>query len=472
MSVQLVDQERDATGIETGGCPELAGPVVPKRPLPFFKFLRVSRDNFIAGLHEGVFRERIVERKFLWFRSFIINDPDGIKRVLLDNGSNYLKADILRPVLGPALGVGLVTSDGETWRNLRKLIAPVFDNRSVEGYASIMTEATQALLTRWAALPRGAVVDVDKTMGALTLEIISRAMFASDSTDMAEVIERSSSEYQTKMTFSFWGVVPVVNRAWARHKERQGRRIVRDLDQAIYRLIAERLDDPQKNGHADLLARLIAARDSETGAGLSARQVRDQVVTIMMAGHETTATALGWVWYLLSQHPAEEKRLHQELDEVLQGRTPTFEDIPNLPYTRMVIQEGLRLYPPVHTLSWRQAVADDEVCGQRIPKGSIVWVVPWVLHRNPALWEHPERFEPTRFSEARSAGRPRFAYLPFSTGPRVCIGATIAMTEAVLILAAIAQTYRLRLLKGHPVEPQGLVTLRPRHGVMMWLEKR
>ena len=458
--------------ISTEASPELAGPVAPKHPLPFFKYLRVSRDNFIAGLHEDVFRERIHERKFLWFRSFIINDPAGIKRVLLDNGSNYVKADILRPVLGPALGMGLVTSEGETWRSLRKLIAPVFDHRSVEGCASMMTEATQALLARWAALPNGAVVDVHKVMAALALEIISRAMFASDSTDMAEVIDHSSLAYQTEMTFSFWSVVPVMNRAWARYKERQGRRIVREMDHAIYRLIAERLEDPRMNRHTDLLARLLAARDSETGAGMSSREVRDQVVTIMMAGHETTATALGWIWYLLSQHPAEEAKLHQELEEVLHGRTPTFEDIPHLRFTRMIIQEGMRLYPPVHTLSWRQAVADDEVCGQCIPKGSIVWVVPWVLHRNPTLWENPERFEPARFSQERSAGRPRFAYLPFSMGPRVCIGATFAMTEAVLILAAIAQVYRLRLLDGHPVEPQGLVTLRPRHGVRMFLEKR
>lgn len=472
MSVQAIGQE-PSTGVRSAqDGPPLAAPKTPKDPLPFFKYLRVSRDNFIAGLHEAVFSEPIYERKFLWFRGFVINDPDGVKRVLLENRSNYVKADILRPVLGPALGVGLVTSDGETWRGLRKLISPVFDYRSVESYAPIMIDAIGGLLKQWAALPPDASVDIHRAMAELTLEIISRAMFDSDSRDIVNVIERSSSEYQRRMTFSFWGVVPGVNRVWSYHRKILGRRIVRALDDAIYRLIAARTENPNKTRSRDLLARLIAARDSETGASLTSRQVRDQVVTIMMAGHETTASSLGWTWYLLSQHPKEEARLHQELQNVLRGRAPTFDDVPRLTYARMIVQESLRLYPPVHTLSWRQAVADDEVCGRSIPKGSIVWVVPWVLHRNPTLWENPERFDPTRFSEARSSGRSRFAYLPFSTGPRVCIGATLAMTEAVLILAAISQTYRLRLVKAQPVEPQGLVTLRPRHGLQMSLQKR
>lgn len=471
MSVCLVDQRRTRASQSTDVRPQLAGPVVPKRPLPFFKYLRVSRHNFIAGLHEGVFSEPVYERKFLWFRSFIINDPDGIKRVVLDNSSNYVKADILQPVLGPALGVGLVTSDGETWRGLRKLIAPVFDPRSVERYAPVIHATAADLLQRWSTLPDRAVVNVHKEMSALTLEIISRAVFASDSSEMVEIIERSSAEYQAKMTFSFWAVVPVLNGLWARHKVRQGRRIVRELDEAIYHLIERRLSDPCKKGDSDLLARLIAARDSETAAALGLRGVRDQVVTIMMAGHETTASALGWVWYLLSQHPAEERKLHREVDQVLKGRAPTFECIPNLPYTRMVIQEGMRLYPPVHTLSWRQAAADDYICGRRITKGSIVWIVPWALHRNPTLWENPERFDPMRFLPDRSETRSRFAYLPFSTGPRVCVGATLAMTEAVLIVAAIAQAYRLRLAD-EPPEPQGLVTLRARRGMRMTLERR
>jgi len=192
----------------------------------------------------------------------------------------------------------------------------------------------------------------------------------------------------------------------------------------------------------------------------------------MMAGHETTALALGWAWHLLSQNPAAEEKLHHELDHTLQGRYPEVDDIPRLPYTRMIFQESLRLYPPVHTLSWRQAVADDEVCGLRIPEGSIIWIVPWLLHRNPAVWKNPELFEPMRFSDEQSESRQHFAYLPFSTGPRVCVGAAFAMNEAILILASIAQLFRLRPIEGGLIEPQALVTLRPRHEIRMRLERR
>jgi cytochrome P450 len=199
--------------------------------------------------------------------------------------------------------------------------------------------------------------------------------------------------------------------------------------------------------------------------------VRDQVVTIFMAGHETTAQALAWTWYLLSQHPAAEAKLHDELTSVLEGRAPRHEDLANLPYTRMVIEESMRLYPPAHTLA-RQPIVTDEVLGHRIPAGAVVLIVPWLLHRKPSLWENPDRFEPERFSAERASARPRFSYIPFGAGPRICIGAAFAMAEAMLILATIAQRYRLHLKPGHPVEPQGLITLRPRYGLRMTLERR
>ncbi len=190
-----------------------------------------------------------------------------------------------------------------------------------------------------------------------------------------------------------------------------------------------------------------------------------------MAGHETTAVALTWTWYLLSQHPAAEAKLHAELEQVLGGRTPRHEDLTKLPYTRMVIEEAMRLYPPAHTLS-REAMAEDHVLGYRIPAHSTVLIVPWLLHRNPKLWDDPGCFEPERFAPERVAARPRFSYIPFGAGPRICIGAAFAMAEAMLILATIAQHYRLHLKPGHPVEPQGLITLRARHGMKMLLERR
>ena len=246
--------------------------------------------------------------------------------------------------------------------------------------------------------------------------------------------------------------------------------IFNEFDRKVDRLLTERGRTPDAEPK-DLLARLISARDAETGGGMTAKEVRDQVVTIFMAGHETTSQALSWTFYLLSQHPAAEAKLHDELAVMLQNRTPRYDDLANLRYTRMVIEEAMRLYPPAHTFG-RQPIADDEVLGHRIPAGSEVLIVPWLLHRKPSLWENPDRFDPERFAPERAAARPRFAYVPFGAGPRICIGAAFAMAEAMLILATIAQRYRLRLKPGFPVEPQGLITLRPRYGLKMLLERR
>jgi cytochrome P450 len=204
---------------------------------------------------------------------------------------------------------------------------------------------------------------------------------------------------------------------------------------------------------------------------MTAQEVRDHVITIFMAGHETTAMAMTWIWYLLSQHAAVEAKLHAELDAVLGGRTPESQDLARLAYTRMVIEESMRLYPPVHTIA-REALADDTLAGLRVPKGSAVLISPWVLHRHRRLWRDPGRFEPERFSPEQAGAHARFSYLPFGGGRRICIGAAFAMAEATLLLATIAQRFRLRLRSGHPVEPQGLITLRPRHGMQMLLERR
>ncbi len=205
---------------------------------------------------------------------------------------------------------------------------------------------------------------------------------------------------------------------------------------------------------------------------MSRTEVRDQVLTIFVAGHETTALALMWTWYLLAMHPMHEAMLHAELDSVLGGREPAWVDVARLTYTRMILQESMRLYPAVHTLAFRQAQQADVICGVRVPKGSLITIIPWLLHRHREYWQHPDRFDPERFTPEASAGRDRLVYLPFGFGPRVCIGASFAMTEAVLILATLAQRFRLLLVDGHPVEPQALFTLRAKYGVKMTLERR
>jgi cytochrome P450 len=315
------------------------------------------------------------------------------------------------------------------------------------------------------------VIDIGEEMTRLTLEIISETMFSSDMDAMTDLVERTFREALARLEFGLLDALPVIGRMRMRRRIAEVHDVFKELDAAVADLIADRkrLGDgaPQ-----DLLSRLVAAQDETSGVGLSAREVRDQVVTIFVAGHETTAVAMTWTWYLLSQHSADEARLHAEVDAVLGGRAPTREDLPNLAFTRMVLDEAMRLYPPAPGLSNRRAVAADTLCGQAIPKGAMIIVSPWVLHRHHALWERPERFEPERFSAARSVGRNRYGYIPFGGGPRVCIGMAMAMMEATIILASLAQRFRLELAPGAPIQLAPKITLRPKEPIKMILHKR
>ena len=450
--------------------PVLAAPTRPEGRMSLRQFLRVVRENILATYAPEDFDKDFIARRLLWRRTFVVNEPNGVRHVLLDNAQNYKKSELSRRILEPGLGRGLITTDGELWRRHRRIMAPAFDPRSVAGYAPVMTEVTEEMLAQWDALPERSEVDVAVAMMHTTLHIISRAMFSSDSDEIVDVVERGVSEYQTTVRPNLLDLLHFPEWLTELISPRMADGILDEFDASVDRLLTERGRAPDAEPK-DLLARLIAARDTETGGGMTAQEVRDQVVTIFMAGHETTAQALAWTWYLLSQHPGAEAKLHEELARVLEGRTPRHEDVANLPYARMVLEEAMRLYPPAHTLG-RQPIAADEVSGHRIPAGSTVLIVPWMLHRKPSLWERPDRFEPERFSPERAAARPRFTYLPFGAGPRICIGAAFAMEEGILILATIAQRYRLRLKPGHPVEPQGLITIRPRYGLPMILERR
>jgi cytochrome P450 len=447
--------------------PRLALPVRPDGPLTLRQFLALIRDNTLATFPPEAFDEDIIAGRLLWRRRFIINEPNGIRHVLLDNAANYRKSELTRRLLEPGLGRGLLTSEGETWRRHRRIMAPAFDRRSIEGYAPVITAVTRDLLAEWDALPDRSDVDVGAAMMRTTLHIISRAMFSANSDEIVGVVERGVGQYQMTMRPSLFDLLGFP--AWLASlfsRRRRTAAVLNEFDRAVDELISSRTHDPNAQPK-DLLARLVAARDAETGGGMTANEVRDEVVTIFMAGHETTAQALTWTWYLLSLHPAVEARLDEELRAVLKGRTPQYEDIAQLRYTRMVIEESMRLYPPAHTMA-RKPIAADVVLGRRIPAGAIVLVAPWLLHRKASLWHEPHRFDPDRFTTEP----PRFSYIPFGAGQRICIGAAFAMTEAILILAMIAQHYRLRLKPGHPIEPQGLITLRPRYGMPMVLERR
>ncbi len=452
--------------------PVLAAPVPPAAPLPFFSYLRTLRQSFIAVIHEDVYCQPIIAQSFLGKHSFILNDPAGIRHVLLDNVVNYTKAPIEHLLLGPALGNGLILSEGETWRAHRRIMAPAFDHRTNQRCAPIMTDAAGKLMGQWDTLESGATVEISSAMLALTLEIISRSMFSADSDSIKDIVREGSDRYQQAMMFGLIDFAPYVGSTWVRWKARRGRAIMQDFNQAFSRVYRGRTEGASTASFNDLLQRLISARDEQGGIAMTEKEVRDQVLTIFIAGHETTAIALMWTWYLLSQHPDHEERLHQELESVLNGRTPEFEDVARLSFTRMVVQESMRLYPPAYAMAFRRAGQEDRICGLRIPKGSDVNILPWVLHRHRKYWEHPNRFDPDRFSPEASAARDRLVYLPFGFGPRVCIGASFAMTETILILATIAQRYRLRLSPGFEVEPQALFTLRAKNGMKMRVERR
>jgi cytochrome P450 len=450
--------------------PILAAPVPRQGPMPFFEFMRILRDNQIATYAQEAYELDIIERKMFGRYRFIVNDPAAVKRVLLDNVANYEKTEITRRILEPGLGKGLLTSEGETWKAHRRTMTPAFDQRSVASYTPVMTAEAEKLNSQWSKLGADQVVDVAVAMTEATLQIISRTMFSSDSDDMVGILERSSGQFQAQMRPNIMDFIGMP--AWLAGLGRLNvaKRTLGEFDSVIDRLIRERTRNID-NAPKDLLSRLIAARDEQTGIGMTAQEVRDHVITIFMAGHETTAMTMIWTWYLLSQHPVVEAKLHAELDAVLGGRTPTHDDVPKLTYTRMIIEESMRMYPPAHTLA-RVALADDTLCGRAIPKGATVMIVPWLLHRHKKLWQNPGQFVPERFGPEQSAQRVRFSYLPFGGGKRICIGAAFALTEATVLLATIANRCRLTLAPGHQVEPQALITLRARHGMKMRVAAR
>ena len=303
-------------------------------------------------------------------------------------------------------------------------------------------------------------------MMRLTLHIVGRALLTMDLTAQADQIGRNMTiANEAFAEFDLGTLMP-----WLPTPGNlRFKKAARELRAMVLDIIGQRRREGGDYG--DLLSMLLAVRDEETGEGMNDEQLRDEVLTLILAGHETTATALSWIWYLLSQHPEVEAKLHAELDEVLGGRTPAMSDLNHLTYTGMVVDEAMRLYPPVWAVG-RAAIDDDEIMGYRIPKGSNLLLSQWFAHRHPSFWENPARFDPERFSAERSEGRPRYAFFPFGGGPRMCIGNIFALTEAQLVLAAVAQRYRLRMVPGHRIELQPLVTLRSRYGVKVTLKPR
>jgi cytochrome P450 len=422
--------------------------------------------GFIRGLTRYGDVARYRTAHLTWYQ---VNNPEGIRRVLQENNRTYGKGALTLGFFRPVVGEGLLTSEGALWLRQRRLMQPVFHRRSVAAFSTLMTDETLAMLERWQPrLGTGKPLDVLAEMARLTLDVVTGALFHAHVGEEPGAIGRAINVLVEDVSYRFEVPFYPPHRVPTPRNRRFGAAL-RTVDRAVYEIISERRRGG--GGEEDLLALLMGTRDEETGEAMNDEQLRDEVMTLFLAGHETTANALTWALYLIATHPEAEERLRQELDEVLgpDRGAPTIQDLPRLAYTKMVVDETLRLYPPAWITN-RQAIAEDEILGHRIPAKSFVSLSPYVLHRHPDYWERPDEFDPERFSPERDTGRPRFAYFPFGGGPRQCIGQSMALVEAQLVLATVLNRCRLRPVSDKPVEPQALATLRPRGGLPMTVE--
>jgi cytochrome P450 len=400
-------------------------------------------------------------------RGYLITNPADVRHVLQDNARNYHKSPIYEK-LRTSLGNGLLTSEDEFWLRQRRIAQPAFHRQRIAELASVMAEAARDTARQWETIASsGRPVDVDEEMMRLTRTIVLRALLGADLGPYADKVDHAWTIVNQHIGESFWSL-GLADR-FRPSKQQQFLAAQAVIRGAVEHVISERRRSPSDK--ADLLSMLLAARDEETGEAMTDEQLRVEVTTFLLAGQETTSLALTWTWYLLSQHVGAQRRLEHEIDTALDGRPPEFADLANLPFTRMVIDEALRLYPPAWGFS-RQALADDELGGFHLPRGWLAFVVPYVLHRLPAFWQDPDAFDPERFAPERSVDRPKFVYVPFGAGPRQCIGNHFALIEAQLIVATLAQCYRLSLVPRHRVEAWPLITLRPRFGMPMLIERR
>jgi cytochrome P450 len=387
----------------------------------------------------------------------LLNRSDYAEYVLVKNHRNFIKFPFFFRHVGAIFGQGLLTSEGELWQRQRRLMAPAFHAQRQAGYGDTMVRHTERMLASWRP---GEVRDVHADMMALTLGIAAKTLFDADTDEdvgeIGQAFNATTDEIAVRIrrVFRIPDAVPTPGNI-------RYLRGVRRIDRLVTRIVRERRQHGTDRG--DLLSMLIAARDDE-GRSMTDRQLRDEVITLLLAGHETTALALSWTWHLLSRHPDADAKLAAELRDVLGGRAPTVDDLPNLRFTEQVVTEAIRLYPPAWGFG-REAIADCEIDGYAVPAGTTIIISPWVLHVDPRHFEHPTEFRPERWSGDLARRLPRFAYIPFGGGPRICIGNRFAMMEAGLILATTAQRFRLERQSDHPVVPLPSITLRPKGGI-------
>jgi cytochrome P450 len=395
---------------------------------------------------------------------YLLSHPDYVEEVLVKQHRNFSKGYFYR-ILEPLLGKGLVTSEGDFWLRQRRLAQPAFHRERINAFAEVMVEYTQALLAEWRD---GDVRDVHEDMMRLTLRVVGKTLFDADVEEDAPDVGRELSTALAELSNQMVGpefLLPARIPTPSRLRLQQA---IRRLDPLVFRIIAERRRSGVDAG--DLLSMLLQAQD-EDGSSMTDGQLRDEAMTIVLAGHETTALALSWAWYLLSEHPDAQARLADEVDDVLGDRDPTVTDVPQLRYAEAVIMEAMRLYPPIFGIG-RESVEACEIGGHALPAGANVYIVPWVIQRDPRFFDEPDAFKPERWLDGLQKRLPRFAYFPFGGGPRLCMGQSFAMLESVLLLSTIARSWRLELSPGHPVELLPTLTLRPKRGLRMHLRNR
>lgn len=408
--------------------------------------------------------------KIGFYSGYLVNHPNHCQHVLITNNHNYNKANYNYRKLKPVLGDGLITASGDRWLHHRRLIQPIFHRGRIASVGNITTKATNEMLTNWTQFAnRGQPVDLDRELMRLTLKVVAKFLFSVDAGPLATTIRKAFTTLNEDIAHRFRNVfIPPLWIPTSRNRRFAEARA--ELDRHVYRMIEGRREGNESR-HDLLDTLLVAQRESQSHEELSDRHIRDEVMTLLLAGHETTANLLAWTSYLVSRHSRVEQRLIDELDAVLQGRDPGVDDLPELEYMKMVLQESLRLYPPVWIIS-RKAISSDMINGYRIPAGATVTICFYTLHRHPAFWHNPDEFDPERFSADHTTTRHQGAYLPFGGGPRSCIGQHLAMIEAQLILAMIYQRYQLEAVSDQPTEPEPLITLRPRSGLSMFLTPR
>jgi cytochrome P450 len=418
----------------------------------------------VLGFHErcrdefgDIVRLRLAGRTF-----FLISHPDLVHTVLVANHRNFVKHSFFWRHVTGIFGKSLLTTEGDTWLAQRRLTAPAFHRDRIQSYGETMVAYTERMLETWQP---GEVRNVHQDTMGLTLEIVAKVLFDSDvASDVAAVgssfdavTDEIAARFRRPVFIPDWMPLP------GNFRYRAG---VAELNRVVYRIIREHHANGARGN--DLLSMLMQVRD-ENGHGMSDVQLRDEAVTLLLAGHETTALALSWTWYLLSRNPAAAAALHEELERVLAGRAPTPADLPALRYTESVIQESMRILPPVYGVG-REALEDCELGGYEVAKGTTIFISMWAMHRDPRWFEDPAAFKPERWLDGLAARLPRHAYMPFGGGPRICIGNSFAMMEAVLVLATIARKFKLTRISDEPVQPFPTITLRPRGGVTLRVE--